>query len=313
MISTAITKRGATVSEIALHFAPDSCARVPLIALEEIGCSYKLEIVTFTKGQQRSTDYLALNPKGKVPTLVVNGEVLTENVAILSWLSERFPQANLLPRAADAFGRAQVISDLVYCASGLHPIVTRLRKPQFFCDTSDGTSRVFEMAEAAMRPNFVLIERRLGNNSWWYGERWSIVDAYINWVWFRVRGTTFEASTFTNLARHDEAINERPAVKRASAVNNDAASTSRRGGCLSNSAVPDPPGARSDRSDRSADRAAPRCLPPAAVARVAPRSWPAPLRRRDGRATSGRDPAGRVRGRTGRRSPVRLPRRLPQE
>src|SRR5882762_4049265 len=177
------------MTEMTLYFAPDSCARVPLIALEEIGAPYRIEVVAFMSGQHRSAEYLALNPKGKVPTLVVDGEPLSENVAILTWLAERFPQADLLPTPENSFSRARLISDLAYCASGLHPIVTRLRIPQFFCDTPDGSRRVFEMAEGAIRPNFDLIDKRFADNLWWYGDRWSIVDAYVNWVWFRVTGT----------------------------------------------------------------------------------------------------------------------------
>src|SRR3984957_6284348 len=206
------------MTELTLYFAPDSCARVPLIALEEIGHPYTLETVAFMKGQHRSPEYLRLNPKGKVPTLVVDNVPLTENVAILTFLSERFPAAKLLPPARGSFADAQCLSDLAYCASGLHPIVTRLRIPQFFCDTPDGSRRVFDMAEAAMRPNFDLIDRRLAGNRWWYGDRWSIVDAYVNWVWFRVAGTRFDGSAFPNLRRHDADMQQRAAVKRALAI-----------------------------------------------------------------------------------------------
>ena len=211
------------MTNMTLYFAPDTCARVPLIALEEIGHRYSLEVVAFMKGQHRSPEYLALNPKGKVPTLVVDGEVLTENVAILSWLSERFPEANLLPEVEDGFAKARQLSDLAFCASGLHPLVTRLRIPQFFCDTREGATRVFEMAEVAMRPNFAFIDQRLASNHWWYGERWSIVDAYINWVWFRVTGTSFDGSAYSHLARHDAELRQRPAVARAISISADVA------------------------------------------------------------------------------------------
>ena len=206
------------MTTMTLFFAPDSCARVPLIALEEIGSPYKLELVAFVSGQHKSPEYLALNPKAKVPTLVVDGEPLTENVAILSWLAERFPQARLLPEFHDEFARARLIADLTFCASGLHPIVTRLRIPHFFCDTAEGSRRVFEMAELAMRPNFDLLEQRLGVSHWWYGDHWSIVDAYINWVWFRVTGTQFDGSAYPNLRRHDAQMKERPAVQKALAI-----------------------------------------------------------------------------------------------
>jgi glutathione S-transferase len=205
------------MTALTLYFAPDSCARVPLIALEEIGCPYRLEIVAFMSGQHRSADYLALNPKGKVPTLVIDGAALTENVAILLWLADHFPAAGLLP-AADGLERYRQTADLAFCASGLHPIVTRLRIPQFFCDIDTGRQRVFEMAEAMMKPNFSLIDRRLNQSRWWYGDQWSIVDAYINWVWFRVSGTTFDLSGFPHFARHNADMAARPAVIRALAA-----------------------------------------------------------------------------------------------
>jgi glutathione S-transferase len=206
------------MTELTLHFAPDSCARVPLIALEEIGQPYALETVAFMKGQHRSAEYLRLNPKGKVPTLVVDNEPLTENVAILTFLSERFPEAKLLPPARGSFADAQCLADLAYCASGLHPIVTRLRIPQFFCDTPEGQKRVFEMAEIAMRPNFALIDRRLAENRWWFGDSWSILDAYINWIWFRVTGTRFDVSEYAHFARHDGQMQQRLAVQRALSI-----------------------------------------------------------------------------------------------
>lgn len=210
------------MTQITLHFAPDTCARVPLIALEEIGCAFSLEIVAFMKGQHRSPEYLKLNPSGKVPTLIIDGSPLTENVAILSWLAETFPDAALLP-CGDAMMRIGQLSDLAYCASGLHPIVTRLRIPHFFCDLPEARQRVFDMAASAMRLHFAIIDARLSASRFWYGDTYSIVDAYINWVWFRVTGTEFDASEYPNFARHDADIKRRPAVQRALARNAEVA------------------------------------------------------------------------------------------
>lgn len=202
------------MTELTLHFAPDTCGRVALIALEEIGCPYSLELVALMKGQHRSPEYLALNPSGKVPTLIVDGAALPENVAILSWLADQYPAAQLLPPAT-GLARYRQLADLAWCASGLHPIVTRLRIPQFFCDHPEGKERVFAMAETAMKLQYKVIEDRLATSRWWYGAQWSIVDAYINWTWFRVTGTDFDASDFPNFARHDAEMKERPSVIRA--------------------------------------------------------------------------------------------------
>ncbi len=211
------------MSAITLYFAPDTCARVPMIALEETGHPFQTELIAFMLGDHHSPGYLALNPKGKVPALVVDGRPLTENVAILTWLAARFPEANLLPEPHDALDRAQIISDLSFCASGLHPIVTRLRIPQYFCNTPDGIPRVFSLAEAAIRPYFALVDQRLSENKWWYGNRWSVMDAYINWIWFRVTGTVFNCKAYPNFARHDERMRRRPSVQRALRRDSEAA------------------------------------------------------------------------------------------
>jgi glutathione S-transferase len=76
-----------------------------------------------------------------------------------------------------------------------------LRIPQYFCDIPGGELRVFEMADLAMRPNFAFIDRRLAEREWWYGDCWSVMDAYINWVWFRVTGAGFDGSEYPHFAR----------------------------------------------------------------------------------------------------------------
>ncbi|MCY0853615.1 glutathione S-transferase family protein [Cupriavidus sp. D39] len=202
------------MTQIVLHFAPHTCARVPMIALEEIGHPYGTELVSFVRGDHLTARYRSLNPKGKVPLLVIDGVPLSENIAILTWLAQRFPEARLLPQVADSYASAQIVSDLAYCSATLHPLVTRLRVPQYFCDIPEAMPRVFAMAEDTMRSNFALIDDRLSENQWWYGDKWSIVDAYLNWVWFRVAGTDFDTSPYLHFDRHDNELAKRPSVQR---------------------------------------------------------------------------------------------------
>lgn len=194
-----------------------------MVALEEVGCDYDVELIAFMDGQHRAPAYLSMNPKGKVPVLVADGRPLSENVAILTWLARSYPNAGLLPFGGGEFEDAIVLSDLAYCASGLHPIVTRMRIPQFFCDIPGTEERVYALAEDAMRLNFAVVEQRLETRAWWYGNRWSVLDAYINWIWFRVAGTGFDVSKYPRLIAHNEAMFERPSVQRMLKTNADAA------------------------------------------------------------------------------------------
>jgi glutathione S-transferase len=203
------------VSSYVLYYSPGACSRVSLIALEEIGTPFEPRVLKFMSGEHRSPAYLAHNPKGKVPLLLVGSEPLTETVAILSYLDGRHPEARLLPRGADALERARVLEQLVWCTSGLHPIITRIRLPQMFCDHAEGRERLRQLSMQAMAPNFAIIERRLAHGGWALGE-WSMLDAYYYWVWYRTCvGSDFDARPYPHYAAHARRVEQRPSVQRA--------------------------------------------------------------------------------------------------
>ena len=83
--------------EILLYYAPIACSLVPYVTLTEANVNFEVRTVNLRKEQQKSADYLKLNPKHKVPLLVVDGRPLSENVAIQIWIARNFPQAKLLP------------------------------------------------------------------------------------------------------------------------------------------------------------------------------------------------------------------------
>lgn len=197
-----------------LYMAPYTCARVTAIALEEAGVPFDTQLIRFMKGEHKSAEFKRLNPTGKVPALAIDGVVLAENVAILTYLGERFPEARLLPDAATAAERARHLADLCFCSSTLHPIVTRIRMPQFFAGPENAVA-VKRSGEQAMDEHFQRIEQRLADGPWWYGEQWSAVDGYLYWVFWRVEGAGYEVSRFPAFTAHARAMEQRPAVQRA--------------------------------------------------------------------------------------------------
>src|ERR1700678_1971714 len=104
---------------LALYFAPGSSSMAPHIALHEIGAPFEGRPISFAKKQNRTPAYLALNPEGHVPTLLIDGRPLTEVAAILFYLARRFPEAGLLPDDIEA--QAQAVSWMSFSASALHP------------------------------------------------------------------------------------------------------------------------------------------------------------------------------------------------
>jgi glutathione S-transferase len=104
---------------LTLYFAPGSSSMAPHIALNEIGCAFEARPTSFHAHAMRQADYLAINPVGQVPTLMIDGRPLTEVAAILYYLAKAYPEAGLLPD--DLEGEAQAVSWMSYCAATLHP------------------------------------------------------------------------------------------------------------------------------------------------------------------------------------------------
>ena len=101
-----------------LYYAPGTCALASHIALEEAGASYTAERLDFKNNQQTSPQYLAINPKGRVPALVTDRGTLTETPAILAFIAQSFPQAKLVPDDPFAFAQAQAFNS--YLCSTVH-------------------------------------------------------------------------------------------------------------------------------------------------------------------------------------------------
>src|SRR5450631_4885355 len=104
---------------LTLYFAPGASSMAVHIALHEIGAPFEGRPISLAKRAQQAPAFLAINPEGKVPTLLIDGRPLTEVAGILYFLAQRFPQAGLLPQDVEA--QAQAISWMSFIASTLHP------------------------------------------------------------------------------------------------------------------------------------------------------------------------------------------------
>ncbi|HLG86116.1 MAG TPA: glutathione S-transferase family protein [Alphaproteobacteria bacterium] len=197
---------------ITLYHAPGACSRVTLNALEEIGLDYEDQPLDLGKFQQRSPDYLAVNPMGRVPALKIGDRLLTENAAILHYLHQSNPGAELLPRES-ALPVNQALQDLVWCASTLHPILRQVRAPQRY--TAVNLEAVRARGIELMTPILGVVADRLSNGRWWYDGSWSILDVYLYWIYATVAGAGLELSPWPALADHGARVRGRASFQRA--------------------------------------------------------------------------------------------------
>jgi glutathione S-transferase len=181
---------------LTLYFAPGSSSMAVHIALHEIGVPFEARAMSFKNRDMSAPAFLALNPEGKVPVLLVDGRSLTEVAAILFYLAKRFPEANLLPRD-DLEADAQALSWMSFIASTLHPARQR---------GLDYARQVYGIAD-----------RRLGDG--WALGRYSIADIHLFRLYWRLANSLHPTpDTFPNLNTHYARMMARPAVQRTIAV-----------------------------------------------------------------------------------------------
>jgi glutathione S-transferase len=179
-----------------LYFAPGSSSMAVHIALQEIGAPFEARPISFAKKDLRTPDFLALNPEGKVPTLLIDGRPLTEVAAILFYLAKRFPEAALLPEG-DIETDAQAVSWMSFIASTLHP----------------ARRRGLEYAQEV----YGIADRKLSEG--WALSRYSIVDIHLFRLFWRLTNSLKPAAAaFPNLTAHYERMMARPAVQRTISI-----------------------------------------------------------------------------------------------
>ena len=177
---------------LTLFFAPGASSMAVHIALHEVGAKFEARPLFFRRREHRSPAYLALNPAGQVPTLLIDGRPLTEVAAILFYLAGHFPNACLLPEGAEA--EAQALSWMSFAASTLHP--ARRQGP-------DHAVSVWRMAET-----------RMAGGDWLLGP-YSVADIHLFRLFWRFNASLRrEPDAFPKLTAHHERMLARPAVRR---------------------------------------------------------------------------------------------------
>ncbi|HSG55211.1 MAG TPA: glutathione S-transferase family protein [Paracoccaceae bacterium] len=209
-------------SPLTLYFAPQTCARVSLTALAEIGQPFDTRLIAFMAGEHRQPAYLQLNPSGKVPALVTGSGVVTQTGAILGFLAQAYPEAGLLPVRRDPVSQAQVTSWLFRCSADLHPLVTRFVLPAMITAQPQDAAPIREKAAEMLAAQLQPIDHSLGRTEWVLEEGWSMIDAYLAWIWFRITGAGFDPARFPHIERHYRAAGERPSALAALAIEDEA-------------------------------------------------------------------------------------------
>jgi glutathione S-transferase len=197
-----------------LYYAPGTCALASHITLAEAGADYTTERIDFKANQQQSPEYLAINPKGRVPALVTDRGVLTENPAMLVYIAQSFPKAKLAP-LDDPFAFAQVQSINSYLSSTVHVAHSHKGRGYRWATEESSFADMKKMIPKSMGAVFALLERSMLQGPWMMGETYTICDPYLFTLTGWLEGDGVDISTLPKVADHFKRMKDRPAVQRA--------------------------------------------------------------------------------------------------
>ena len=197
--------------QIVLYYAPVTCALAPYITLTEANARFEVRPLNFRKAEQKSPAYLKLNPKHKVPLLIVDGKTLTENAAIHLWVHRNFPEAQLLP--ADPWQELQALSLHSWCSSGLHPYLSRINSPPRVCDVAGAEDSVRRLAAEPLLEGYQIADDLLAGREYFF-DHFTSVDAHFFWCYRRGTQFQLDLSRFKHATAHFERMQARPSVQK---------------------------------------------------------------------------------------------------
>ena len=197
-----------------LYYAAGTCALASHIALEEAGAKFETVRVDFRSNEQRKPEYLAINPKGRVPALVTEHGVLTETPALLVYIAQTFPHAGLAP-LGDAFALARVQAFNSYLCSTAHVAHSHRMRGYRWADDPAAIEDMQRKVPQSVGECFELIEREMFAGPWVMGRTYTVCDPYLFTLSRFLEGDGVDPARFPKVLDFRNRMAERPAVERA--------------------------------------------------------------------------------------------------
>ncbi|PZM17227.1 glutathione S-transferase family protein [Rhizobium tubonense] len=202
---------------LTLYFSPGTCALASLIALEEGGMAYEPKRVDTSKAEHLTPEYLAINPKGRVPAMVTERGALTETPAILAYIAQVASSARLAPLDDFfAFGRMQAFNN--YLCSTVHVNHAHGRRGARWTDDAAAIETMKSKVPQTMGDSFTIIEDKMLAGPWVMGDSYSVADGYLFTMARWLASDGVDRSRFPKVSTHHDRMLTRPAVQRALAV-----------------------------------------------------------------------------------------------
>jgi glutathione S-transferase len=200
---------------IKLYYAPGACSFASHIALEEAGLTYDTQKMNLAEGDQKKPEYLRLNPRGRVPTLVVDGQVLTENVGILTYVGGGYPQAGLWPKKT--WDQAKLVSTLAWLSNTVHPAYAHIVRPERYATDDASKENIKARAKDVFQGYLEEIDQLLEGQKWTVANQFTVADGYLLVFYRWANRQKMPVRELKNYSALVQRVMARPAVQRVMA------------------------------------------------------------------------------------------------
>lgn len=198
---------------LTLYYTPRTCALATHIALIDAGADYTLKRIDFAKGEQRAPEFLAVNPKGRVPALVTPQGILTETPALLAYIAQTHSQANLAP--TDPFGFARLQAFTAFLSSTLHVAHAHGPRGNRWTDDPAAQAALKSYVPTSMTAAFKLVEDGMLEGPFVMGDTYTIADPYLFTMSTWIEGDGVDTTQIPRVLAHRQMMTQRPSVIRA--------------------------------------------------------------------------------------------------
>jgi glutathione S-transferase len=200
-----------------LYYAKGTCALASHIALEDAGAPYALKRVDFAAKEQQAPEYLKINAKGRVPSMVTPRGILTETPAILAFIAQSCPAAALAP-LDDPFAFAELQAFNSYLCATVHVAHAHRLRGHRWADEAPSFADMQRKVPQTVGACFDLIEKQMFRGPWVMGDSYTVADPYLYTITRWLEGDSVDPRSFPRVFDHMTRMAERPGVKKVLAA-----------------------------------------------------------------------------------------------
>lgn len=202
---------------LTIVYSPGSCALASQIALEEAGASYENKKIMLRDNDQTKPEFLAINPKGKVPALITDRGVLTETPAILAYVAQSYPKAKLAP-LDDPFKFAEMQAFNAFLCATVHIAFAHKTRGYRWADDENARADMARKTPQNVKEAFEMIDKTMMRGPYVMGDDYSVADGYLFTFTRWLPGQNLSTAQFPKIDAMVKLVGERPAVKKAVAI-----------------------------------------------------------------------------------------------